>query len=72
MMSDTQDRLQTISAHESRHHARAVQNARNSVRLEGFVLGETMEPLNDRHVAGKLTDGQYMQAVLGTRPTTQR
>lgn len=53
-----------ISAAERQRRQRAVDTARASVRLEGFILDEAAEELFARYVAGELTRPELNAAVL--------
>jgi hypothetical protein len=46
----------------------AVDYARGSVRLEGFVLAPEVEDLNRRYIAGELTSQQLTDAILALYP----
>lgn len=50
----------TISAGERVKRQRAVDFARGSVRLEGFILGPEVEELNRRFIEGELTSDEHV------------
>jgi hypothetical protein len=41
----------------------AIDYARNSVRLEGFVLSADVEEINRRFIAGELTGDEHIAAI---------
>ncbi len=53
-----------ISPEERRRREQAVRFARNSVRLEGFILSEEAEALNQRYIDGELTRAEYNAAIF--------
>ncbi len=53
----------TISDDERRRRQKAVDYARGSVRLEGFVLDEDIKALNQRYVDGELTSEELTAAI---------
>ncbi|MCL5015033.1 MAG: antitoxin VbhA family protein [Firmicutes bacterium] len=55
--------MRTISQDERRRREKAVQFARNSVRLEGFILSAEAEALFSRYIHGELTRSQLNDAV---------
>ena len=55
--------MRTIRHDERRQRAKAVQFARNSVRLEGFILSAEAEALFSRYINGELTRSQLNNAV---------
>lgn len=59
-MSDGLDTTPRIRAEEHAKRQRAVDFARGSVRLEGFVLGPEVEELNRRFIEGELTSGEHV------------
>ncbi|WP_081026096.1 antitoxin VbhA family protein [Ralstonia solanacearum] len=52
-----------ISSEESARRKAAIDFARQSVRLEGFVLSAVIEEANRRFIAGELTGDQHIDAV---------
>ncbi len=52
-----------ITDDERRRRQRAVDYARGSVRLEGFVLGDDINALNQRYVNGELTSEELTVAI---------
>jgi hypothetical protein len=54
---------QPISDDERARRQTAVDYARGSVRLEGFVLDADIEALNDRYLNGELTSEQLTAAI---------
>lgn len=54
---------QPISDDERARRQKAVDYARGSVRLEGFVLDADIEALNQRYVNGELTSEQLTAAI---------
>lgn len=52
-----------ISLEEQVARRRAVDVARGSVRLEGFVLAPDIEAINRRYIAGELTDDEHVAAI---------
>ena len=52
-----------ISPEERRRREQAVRLARNSVRLEGIVLGEQAEAFNQRYINGELTSAEHTAAL---------
>jgi len=57
-----------IDETEQAQRKAAVDYARGSVRLEGFVLTREVEDLNRRYVAGELTSQQLTDAILALYP----
>lgn len=55
---------QPISDEERRSRQKAVDYARGSVRLEGFILGPDIDALNQRYVEGELTSDELTAAIL--------
>lgn len=53
----------SISEEERARRQEAVHYARASVRLEGFVLGDEAEALNQRYISGELTSEQHGAAI---------
>jgi hypothetical protein len=53
-----------ISSAERARRKAAVDYARGSVRLEGFVLSEFAEDLNRRYVNGEITRAEKTAALL--------
>ena len=56
----------TISDDERRRRQKAVDYARGSVRLEGFVLDDDINALNQRYVDGELTSEELTAAIKRT------
>ncbi|MDA8192368.1 MAG: antitoxin VbhA family protein [Thermaerobacter sp.] len=54
----------TISQQERARREEAVRFARNSVRLEGFILNEEAEALNQRYINGEMTNAEHTAALL--------
>ena len=54
----------TLSEQERSRREKAVQFARNSVRLEGFILKQEAEALNRRYINGELTSAEHTAALL--------
>lgn len=55
--------IQGMSDQERTRREDAVQFARNSVRLEGFILGDDAEALFARYINGEMTRPQLNDAV---------
>lgn len=53
----------TISDDERCRRKKAIDTARGSVRLEGFILDPDIEALNQRYVAGELTRSELTNAI---------
>jgi hypothetical protein len=53
-----------IDAAESERRRKAVDFARGSIRFEGGVLSSEVETLNDRFIAGELSDEEHTAAIL--------
>jgi hypothetical protein len=53
-----------ISAEEQARHKAAVDSARASVRLEGFVVSPFAEDLNRRFVDGEITSAEMTALLL--------
>ncbi|NMP24107.1 antitoxin VbhA family protein [Sulfobacillus sp. DSM 109850] len=53
-----------ISEQERARREEAVRFARNSVRLEGFILNQEAEALNRRYINGELTSVEHTAALL--------
>ncbi|MET2530383.1 antitoxin VbhA family protein [Ralstonia pseudosolanacearum] len=58
-----QDLKSKISNEESARRKAAIDFARGSVRLEGFILSAAVEEANRRFIAGELTGDQHIDAV---------
>ena len=52
-----------ISNAERQRRQKAVDFARNNVRLEGFILPAEVEELNRRYVAGEMTSEEHSTAI---------
>lgn len=52
-----------ISDDERRRRQKAIDYARGSVRLEGFILDPDIEALNQRYVEGELTRAELTAAI---------
>lgn len=52
-----------IAEAERARRQEAVDYARTSVRLEGFVLSPEVEELNRRYVAGEITSAEHSEAI---------
>ena len=63
-MDPTLPARQSISDEERRSRQKAVDYARGSVRLEGFILGPDIDALNQRYVEGELTSDELTAAIL--------
>lgn len=63
-MSDGLDTTPKISAEERAKRKRAIDFARGSVRLEGFILDEQTEALFARYVDGDLDSPSLTAAIL--------
>jgi hypothetical protein len=53
-----------IAPEERARRKSAVDYARGSVRLEGFVISDHFEELNRRYVEGEITDAELTAAIL--------
>jgi hypothetical protein len=53
----------TISGEERLRRQAAIDVARGSGRLEGFVLSPEAEEINRRFIAGELTTAQHMAEI---------
>jgi len=53
-----------LSEEERAKRQAAVNNARGSVRLEGFILNEAVNALSKRYVDGEITLDQHTAAIL--------
>ena len=53
----------SISIDEKARRTKAVDYARASVRLEGFVLDAETEELNRRYIAGEITSDEHSAAI---------
>jgi len=54
---------QKISEQERALRKASIDNARGSVRLEGFILPPEVERINHRFINGELTGDQHMEAI---------
>ena len=54
----------TLSAGERARRKAAIDYARGSVRLEGFVVSPPVEALNRRYVEGEITRAELTAAIL--------
>ena len=52
-----------ISEQERARRKASIDNARGSVRLEGFVLSPEIEQINQRFIDGELTRQQHIEAI---------
>jgi hypothetical protein len=52
-----------ISAEESARRKAAIDYARGSVRLEGFVLDAEVEQLNQRYISGEISGDEHSAAI---------
>lgn len=52
-----------ISAEESARRKAAIDYARGSVRLEGFVLDAEVERLNQRYITGEISGDEHSAAI---------
>ena len=52
-----------ISDAERQRRQKAVDFARNNVRLEGFILPAEVEELNRRYIAGEMTSEEHSAAI---------
>ena len=52
-----------ISEEERARRKASIDNARASVRLEGFILSPEVEQLGQQFIDGKLTRGELVEAV---------
>ncbi len=62
-MVNSQTDLTPITPEERARRQAAVDFARTSVRLEGFILDPDIEALYARYVDGGLTDGELTVAI---------
>lgn len=53
-----------ISAGERARRKAAIDHARGSVRLEGFVVSPAVEEMNRRYVDGEITRAELTAAIL--------
>ncbi len=53
----------SISIDEKVRRTKAVEYARASVRLEGFVLDTETEELNRRYIEGEITSDEHSAAI---------
>ena len=53
----------SISDEERARRKAAVDNARGSVRFEGFVLPPEVEDINRRFIDGELTGAEHVAAI---------
>lgn len=52
-----------ITEAERARRQEAIDEARATVRLEGFVLSPEVEELNRRYVAGEMTGDEHSEAI---------
>lgn len=52
-----------ISAQERARRQASIDNARGSVRFEGFILSPEVEQINRRFIDGELTRQEHVEAV---------
>jgi hypothetical protein len=52
-----------ISEQERARRKAAIDYARGSVRLEGFVLSEEIEEINHRFMEGEMTGDEHIEAI---------
>lgn len=52
-----------ISEQERARRQASIDNARGSVRLEGFILSPEIEEINRRFIEGELTRQEHVEAV---------
>ncbi len=52
-----------ISAQERARRQASIDNARGSVRFEGFILPPEVEQINRRFIDGELTRQEHVEAV---------
>ena len=52
-----------ISAQERARRQASIDNARGSVRFEGFILSPEVEQINRRFIDGELTGDQHIEAI---------
>lgn len=57
------DQKPKISDDERVRRKAAIDHARGSVRLEGFVLPAAVEEVNRRFIDGELTGDEHLEAV---------
>ena len=57
------DETTWISDAERKRRQKAVDQARNSIRLEGFILPAEVEELSQRYVAGEMTSEELSEAI---------
>lgn len=62
-MDQAAQAARTISDDERQRRQKAVDYARGSVRLEGFVLDDDINALNQRYVNGELTSEELTAAI---------
>lgn len=53
-----------ISAEERHRRSEAIRKARNSVRLEGVILDEHIEALNQRFIDGEISSEEHSRLIL--------
>jgi hypothetical protein len=52
-----------ITAAERARRQEAIDYARGSVRLEGFILNDAVEELNRRYIDGEITSAEHSAAI---------
>ncbi len=62
-MDQATQAAQAAAADERHRRQKAVDDARGSVRLDGFVLDPDIEALNQRYVDGELTSDELTAAI---------
>ena len=62
-MDEAKPAIPPIADAERLRRQKAVEYARGSVRLEGFVLDADIEVLNQRYVNGELTSEELTAAI---------
>jgi hypothetical protein len=53
----------TISAEERARRQAAIDFARGSVRLEGYILDADIEAINRRFIDGEITGDEHIEAI---------
>jgi hypothetical protein len=56
---------EAISTEDRANRKAAIDYARGSVRLEGFVLNAAVEELNRRYIEGEISSAEHSTAIRG-------
>lgn len=56
--------MTVISAEEKARRKRGIDEARASVRLEGYIIGPEQEALAERFIAGEMTSKEFTAAGI--------